>query len=43
MSEWTFIGAAYGLTWAVLGGYALYLRGRMRAAREALNSAEAGS
>ena len=43
MSEWTYIGAAFGLTWAVLGGYALYLRGRMIQARQSLASAEGTS
>jgi hypothetical protein len=40
MNEWNFVGAAYGLTWVVLAGYALYLNGRARAAREALRRAE---
>jgi len=40
MAEWTgveraFVGAAYALTWAVLVGYAFYLRRRLRRAREA--------
>jgi hypothetical protein len=30
MSEWVYIGAAYGLTWATLAFYAIYL-GRRRA------------
>jgi len=34
MSEWGFVGAAYGLTWAVLVGYAIYLRNRVRRARD---------
>lgn len=33
MSEWNYIVAAYLLTWAVLGGYALYIRSRERRAR----------
>ncbi|HEU4452753.1 MAG TPA: CcmD family protein [Longimicrobium sp.] len=40
MNEWNFVGAAYGLTWVVLAGYALYLNGRVRAAREALRRVE---
>jgi hypothetical protein len=37
MSEWGFVGAAYGLTWAVLIAYALLLArgvGRARGAFE---------
>lgn len=33
MSEWFYIGLAYGVTYVVLLGYGLYLRGRYRAAR----------
>ncbi|HEX7118750.1 MAG TPA: CcmD family protein [Longimicrobiales bacterium] len=36
MSEWSYVGAAYGLTWAVLTGYVLYLRSRIRRARHVL-------
>ena len=36
MNEWNFVWAAYGLTWAVLLGYGLYVRGRVRRARERL-------
>ena len=42
MSEWGYVWAAYGLTWTVLGGYALYLRGRVHRAAEALRAAEVG-
>jgi hypothetical protein len=42
VSEWVFIGAAYGLTWLTLGGYALYLRARTRRARAELAAAEVG-
>lgn len=30
MSEWTFVGIAYGLTWLTFAGYALALRARRR-------------
>lgn len=30
MSEWTFVGIAYGLTWLTFAGYALVLRARRR-------------
>ena len=45
MSEWVYVGAAFGLTWLTLGGYWLYLRARERSAREALEiaAAEVGS
>lgn len=34
MSEWAYIGAAYGLTWATLATYGVYLvRRRARAMR----------
>ena len=36
MSEWFYIWLAYGLTWVVLGGYALRLRGRQGAAERGL-------
>lgn len=32
MSEWNYVIGAYALTWAVLVGYAVYLRGRDRRA-----------
>ncbi len=35
MSEWNFIIAAYGVTWAVLAGYAVYLRRRAARVRDA--------
>jgi len=41
VSEWTFVEAAYGLTWVVLGGFWLYLWRRWVRARvrlESLNS-----
>jgi CcmD family protein len=35
MSEWVYIGVAYGLTWTTLAGYAAYLlRRRARAVEE---------
>lgn len=47
MSDWTtynwaFVGAAYGLTWAVLACYAVYLHARTRQARLAFDQAEQG-
>ncbi|HEX6939573.1 MAG TPA: hypothetical protein VF158_09180 [Longimicrobiales bacterium] len=39
MSEWGYVVAAYGLTWAVLAAYVLYLRGRIRRARRVLERA----
>lgn len=30
MSNWTFVGVAYGLTWIVLAGYALSIASRRR-------------
>lgn len=33
MSEWGWVGTAYGLTWAVIVGYTLYLGVRSRRAR----------
>ena len=41
MSEWGFVAVCYGLTWTVLGGYALYVRSRSRRAAEALRAAVA--
>ena len=35
MSEWFYIGLAYTVTYVVLAGYGLYLRGRYKAARTA--------
>jgi CcmD family protein len=37
MSEWNYIGAAYGLTWLVFAGYVVYLAGRVRGAERRLN------
>jgi CcmD family protein len=36
-NEWTFIAAAYALTWLTLGGYALWLWRRARRAERVLN------
>jgi len=36
MSEWNYIWAAYGLTWLVLGGYAIYLGSKTRSERRRL-------
>ncbi|HEX7090023.1 MAG TPA: CcmD family protein [Longimicrobiales bacterium] len=41
MSEWGYVIAAYALTWVVVGGYVLYLRGRTARAREELDAAAA--
>lgn len=38
MSEWGVVAVAYGLTWVVLGAYALYLRARLRRAEKALTA-----
>ncbi|MFN2563996.1 MAG: CcmD family protein [Gemmatimonadaceae bacterium] len=41
-SEWSFVIAAYAITWVVLVGYAAYLaRRRRRAARRVAEAAEA--
>lgn len=37
MSEWNYVAAAYGLTWVVLAGYAVYLMRRVRRARNRLD------
>lgn len=42
MSEWSFVAAAFGLTWAVGIGYAIYLAARVRRARRALENVEGG-
>lgn len=34
MTEWTYIGMAYGLTWIVLATYTAYVRSRVRRAEE---------
>ena len=39
MSNWGFVTLAYGLTWATLAGYALYVHSRARRARAALREA----
>ncbi|MBI4541286.1 MAG: hypothetical protein HY704_17425 [Gemmatimonadetes bacterium] len=41
MGEWSYVTAAYGLTWAVLLGYAAYVRARARRARALFESAQA--
>jgi hypothetical protein len=38
--NWAFVGAAFGLTWAVLASYAVYLQARARQARLACDQAE---
>lgn len=30
MSEWNYVGAAYGLTWVIFVGYAIYLASKVR-------------
>lgn len=40
MSEWSYVIAAFALTWGVLGGYALLVGARAGRARLALESAE---
>lgn len=40
MSEWFYINLAYGLTWATLAGYALYLARRSAMARAAWRRAD---
>lgn len=41
MSEWAWVLVAFGLTWAVLIGYTLYLNGRLERSRAALRAANA--
>ncbi len=36
MSEWGYVGVAYGLTWLTLIGYGIYLGSRVRRARRLL-------
>jgi hypothetical protein len=43
MSDWSFVTAAYALTWAVLVAYALYTGRRVRAARAAFERASTGA
>lgn len=38
MSEWNYVGAAYGLTWLVFVGYAIFLAGKVRLAKRRLES-----
>ncbi len=38
MSEWNYVGAAYGLTWLVFAGYSVYLAGKIRRARRQLEA-----
>ena len=38
--EWTFVRAAYGLTWVVLAVYSIYLRRRRSSAKQRLESLE---
>jgi CcmD family protein len=40
MSEWSYVVAAFGLTWAVLTGYLAYLSGRLSRARAALRDTQ---
>jgi CcmD family protein len=40
MSEWSYVIGAFGLTWAVLVGYTLFLNGRLSRAQAALAQAE---
>lgn len=37
MSEWSYIWAAYGLTWVVFAGYAVFLANKVRGARRRLD------
>ena len=36
--NWWFVGAAFGLTWAVLIGYFVHLRGALRRAKALLDA-----
>lgn len=40
MSEWSYVVAAYALTWVGLAGYALYLHARARRAQRLLRDEE---
>jgi len=40
MSEWNYVIGAFGLTWAVLAGYAFFLNARLVRARRAMQRAE---
>lgn len=39
-AEWLFVGACYGLTWLVVGGYALRLRRGLKRAEARLRRAD---
>jgi hypothetical protein len=39
MSEWNYVGAAFGLTWLVFAGYSLYLSVKVRRAQRGLQNA----
>ena len=39
MSNWVFVGAAFGVTWAVILGYLIHLMRATRRSREALERA----
>lgn len=38
MSEWNYVGAAFGLTWLVFVGYTLYLGSKVRRGERRLES-----
>lgn len=42
MSEWFYVGLAYGVTYVTLLGFGLHLRARYRAARDAARAAIEG-
>ena len=42
MSEWSYIGLAYGITWAVLAGLLLLLNRRRVEAERAVHEIEGG-
>lgn len=41
MSEWNYVGAAFGLTWLVFAGYSFYLAGKVRRAHRSLTNTAA--
>lgn len=43
MSEWAYVGAAYGLTWVVLAVYTVYIRQRVRRSERELAAADGSS
>jgi CcmD family protein len=43
MSEWTFVNAAYALTWLALGAYAVSLRVRRRRLEQQVRSETGGA